>query len=164
MHVCVRRDSSCRQRGTVMSFSKPSDCHHQEREAHLCHFNQCPDCRQPCNLPLQGCAHRCSVVCHDSVLVKEETNASNTPWGAKEKVARKPLPCPSCPVPTAVGCFGRHTVRSACCEPSYRVFFFLSLKHCHAPPPNHSAVVKRANVFSNVRIICVIGLAILCPA
>ena len=107
-----------------MSFSKPSDCHHQEREAHLCHFNQCPDCRQPCNLPLQGCAHRCSAVCHDSVLVKEETNASNTPWGAKEKVARKPLPCPSCPVPTAVGCFGRHTVRSACCEPSYRVFSF----------------------------------------
>ena len=162
MLVSACRDSSCGRTGTVMSSRKPSDCHHQEREAHLCHFNQCPDCKQPCNQPLQGCAHRCSAVCHDSVLVKEETNASNTPWGAKEKVARKSLPCPPCPVSTTVSCFGRHTVRSTRREPSYHALF-LSLKPFHAPPQSNSAVVKRVNVYSSVRIISAIGLAILCP-
>ena len=64
---------------------KPSDCHHSEREPHLCHFNECPSCKQQCNLSLKDCSHLCSAICHDSVLIKEEINSSNTPWGIKEK-------------------------------------------------------------------------------
>jgi len=91
---------------------KPSDCHHREREPHLCHFNECPDCKQQCNLSLNDCSHLCSAICHDSVVVKEEINSSNTPWGLKEKekFIKKSLPCPPCQVPTTVFCFGQHTV------------------------------------------------------
>lgn len=94
------------------SHRKPSDCHHSEREPHLCHFNECPSCKQQCNLPLKDCSHVCLSICHDSVLVKEETNTSNTPWGIKEKqkVIQKSLPCPPCQVPTIISCFGQHTV------------------------------------------------------
>ena len=56
------------------------------------------------------------MICHDSVLVKEEMNTSNTPWGLKEKFSRKSLPCPPCQVPTIVSCFGQHTVRNDQCH------------------------------------------------
>ncbi|CAF1291687.1 unnamed protein product [Rotaria sordida] len=97
---------------------KPSDCHHREREPHLCHFNECPDCKQQCNLPLKDCSHLCSATCHDSVLVKEEINSSNTPWGIKEKekLIKKSLPCPPCQVPTTVFCFGQHTSQTFPCS------------------------------------------------
>lgn len=94
------------------SHRKPSDCHHSEREPHLCHFNECSSCKQQCNLPLKDCSHVCLSICHDSVLVKEETNTSNTPWGIKEKqkIIQKSLSCPPCQVPTTISCFGQHTV------------------------------------------------------
>ncbi|CAM4893606.1 unnamed protein product [Rotaria socialis] len=97
---------------------KPSDCHHAEREPHLCHFNDCPDCKQQCNLSLKNCSHLCSATCHDSVMVKEEVNSSNTPWGMKEKekLIRKSLTCPPCQVPTTVECFGQHTSRVIPCS------------------------------------------------
>jgi NF-X1-type zinc finger protein NFXL1 len=91
---------------------KPSDCHHAERESHLCHFDECPNCKQQCNLPLKDCLHLCPAICHDSVFVKEEINSSNTPWGIKEKekLIKKSLSCPPCQVPITVSCFGQHTV------------------------------------------------------
>jgi len=100
--------------------SKPSDCHHRERQPHLCHFNDCPNCQQICDLPLKTCSHSCPVVCHDSVLVKEETTNSSTatPWAQKEKdrLVRKALPCPPCQIPTIVSCFGQHTSQTFPCS------------------------------------------------
>lgn len=94
------------------SFRKPSDCHHSEREPHLCHFKECPSCKQTCSLPLKSCSHTCPAICHDSVLVREQTDVPNTPWGMKEKEKglRKALPCPPCQVQTTVFCFGQHVV------------------------------------------------------
>lgn len=128
---------------------KPSDCHHTEREAHLCHFNECPNCKQQCNLPLKDCSHLCLAICHDSVLVKEEINASNTPWGMKEKEKsiKKSLPCPSCQVPTTVSCFGQHTVWWKFLSRktfSNSFFCYLSLKSFHAHQLIHFAVVNYA--------------------
>lgn len=78
----------------------------------MCHFDECPDCKQQCQLPYKDCSHSCAAICHDSVMVKEETNAPNTPWGIREKVkiVKKSLPCPACNVPMTVACFGQHTV------------------------------------------------------
>lgn len=101
---------------------KPSDCHHEQRENHLCHFGECPACKQRCQLPLKTCPHSCPSVCHDAVLIKEEVNTSNTPWGLKEKekVTQKSLPCPPCQVPTTVSCFGEHTSRTFPCSSAQR--------------------------------------------
>ncbi|CAF1463018.1 unnamed protein product [Adineta steineri] len=100
---------------------KPSDCHHTQQEPHLCHFGECPQCKQICNLSLKDCSHMCSAICHDSVFVKEEINSTNTPWGMKEKekVTKKALPCPLCQVPITVSCFGQHRTETFACSSAH---------------------------------------------
>ncbi|CAF1251761.1 unnamed protein product [Adineta steineri] len=100
---------------------KPSDCHHTQQEPHLCHFGECPQCKQICNLSLKDCSHMCSAICHDSVFVREEINSTNTPWGMKEKekVTKKALPCPLCQVPITVSCFGQHRTENFACSSAH---------------------------------------------
>jgi hypothetical protein len=151
-YVCKFDEEFSRLKKEFIIRRKPSDCHHPEREAHLCHFNECPDCKQQCNLPLKDCSHVCPVVCHDSVLVKEEINASNTPWGIKEKekFIKKSLPCPPCQVPTTVSCFGHHTVGSKCSMKKISHLFFRLVS-------NHSMFVSSSillwsNMQSNIKM------------
>ena len=46
----------CRQKCKI-----PSDCHHERRTPHACHFGACPPCRQVCEEKL-SCGHICPQV------------------------------------------------------------------------------------------------------
>ena len=46
----------CRQKCKI-----PTDCHHENRTPHACHFGNCPACRQICQEKL-SCGHICPQV------------------------------------------------------------------------------------------------------
>ncbi|CAG9761630.1 unnamed protein product [Ceutorhynchus assimilis] len=87
----------------------PPDCHHEQRDNHRCHFNDCPPCKQVCNKTRTSCQHRCSAVCHSAVLVKIEAQKASMPWErSSPKVEKVNQPCPDCEVPVKVTCLGGH--------------------------------------------------------
>ncbi len=65
----------CRQK-----CNNSTDCHHSEREAHRCHFGECPPCKQACAKKM-SCGHSCPAPCHDNVKVTVNVGPkASTPW------------------------------------------------------------------------------------
>lgn len=86
----------------------PSDCHHEQREKHRCHFGDCPPCKQQCKKSLPKCSHECPEPCHSAVLVKIENQKASMPWEQTDpKFERRNLPCPDCMFPVSVKCLGK---------------------------------------------------------
>lgn len=105
----------------------PPDCHHQKRSHHLCHFGECPSCKQICNKNRDMCSHLCSAPCHSSVLVKMQTPKATMPWEQTgPQLEKKCLPCPDCLVPVPVTCLGGHETSEWPCYNS-------RVSSCHRP-------------------------------
>nr|CAB3264314.1 ZF(NFX1) NF-X1-type zinc finger protein [Phallusia mammillata] len=95
----------------------PPDCHHAARVRHVCHFGDCPPCKQTC-LGKLSCGHTCPAPCHDNVLVKSETKAA-APWELPRSDFRvEKLPCPPCKIPVGVVCRGGHETGTFPCSES----------------------------------------------
>lgn len=100
----------------------PPTCHHPSRTAHHCHFEDCPPCRQVCDVALPTCGHRCGEPCHDPI-------PPPPPPSRKKKkkrvypppVAVEDVTCPPCPVKLKRQCWGLHESAELSCH-SQRLF------------------------------------------
>ncbi|XP_065844834.1 NF-X1-type zinc finger protein NFXL1-like [Oscarella lobularis] len=99
----------------------PPDCHHSQRQAHVCHFGNCPPCTQICSKPLVGCEHACPFKCHTAVRKSIQTNrpVGLAPWKsytAPTQPSLVELPCEPCQIPLTLRCFGGHQTQSFPCS------------------------------------------------
>jgi len=101
------------------SCNVPSDCHHETRLAHRCHYGRCADCKQVCSNSYSTCQHQCVQKCHDKVFnakAKEMDMLRNNTKKLNDANYYTALPCPPCKIPVEKSCLGEHDIRSIPCS------------------------------------------------